>query len=206
MFDASEFVEVTLMPEEVRLPATIRHSDGQHLLISVDPKEAALIVPGANVQLVQTVDGGLYQCNSQVVNRRDNMFVTKIGNPQLLQRRRTKRYDCAIKTHYRLNVTLAEMQDLPEDKLEIGRIHDLSQGGAKMAVGMLICANAPLGLRIPLNEKDIIHAEAHVVRCTLSKEPVKTADGVLEYAVALRFGSVPRIDQVQLHRFLLQLT
>lgn len=206
MFDATEFVEVTLLPEEYRLPATIRHSDGKHLLISVDPGEAALIVPGAQVQLVQTVDGGLYQCNSMVVNRRDNMFVTKIGNPQLLQRRRSKRYDCAIPTPYRLNVTLAEIQNTPDADCELGNIHDLSLGGAKMAVKMLICANSPLALRIRLNEKEVVHAEGSVVRCTMLKEPVKTPEGALQYVVAVRFGCVPRIDQVQLHRFLLQLT
>ena len=206
MFDATEFVEVTLLPEEYRLPATIRHSDGQHLLISVDPKEAPLIVPGAQVQLVQTVDGGLYQCHSLVVNRRDNMFVTKIGNPQLLQRRRSKRYDCAIPTPYRLNVPLAEIQAAPDEDCELGSIHDLSLGGAKMAVKSLICANSPLALRIRLNEKEIIHAEGSVVRCTLMKEPVRTPAGNFDYAVAIRFGSVPRIDQVQLHRYLLQLS
>ena len=206
MFDATEYVEVTLLPEEYRLPATIRHSDGQHLLISVDPKEAPLILPGAQVQLVQTVDGGLYQCTSFVVNRRDNMFVTKIGNPQLLQRRRSKRYDCAIPTPYRLNVSLTEMQATSDTDCELGNIHDLSLGGAKMAVKTLICANSPLSLRIRLNEKEIIHAEGNVVRCTLLKEPVKIPDGILEYAIAIRFGCVPRIDQVQLHRFLLQLT
>ena len=206
MFDAMEFVEVTLLPEEYRLPATIRHSDGKHLLISVEPAEAALIMPGAQVQLVQTVDGGLYQCHSTVVNRRDNMFVTKIGNPQLLQRRRSKRYDCAIPTPYRLNAPLAEILGLPDSDCELGNIHDLSLGGAKMAVKTLICANSPLALRIRLNDKEIIHAEGGVVRCTMLKEPVKTPEGVLEYAVAIRFLSVPRIDQVQLHRFLLQLT
>ena len=46
-------------------------------------------------------------------------------------------------------------------------------GRRKNGSNNTICANSPLAIRIRLNEKEIIHAEGNVIRCTLLKEPIK---------------------------------
>ncbi len=204
MFQAQQFVEVTLLPEELRLAATIRHSDGQHLLIALDAQDAALCRPGASIQLTQPIGEGLYVCDSSIVNRRDNLIVAKMGNPQLLQRRRTKRFDCDLPARYKMDVALAGLGEMSGDQMAVGRVRDISMGGAKLYAATQLSEQAALGLRIHISVKDKIEAEGNVVRCTLTDTPVQNADGGFPYAVAIRFGCVSRIHQVQLHRFLLQ--
>ena len=204
MFQAQDFVEVTLLPEELRFAATIRHSDGKHLLIALEAQDSLLCRPGGLIQLAQPIGEGLYVCDSTIVNRRDNLIVAKMGNPQLLQRRRARRFDCDLPARYKFDVSLAALAQMPGETMEIGRVRDISMGGAKLYSAAEISAQAALGIRIHLSVKDKIEAEGGVVRCTLTDTPVQNADGGFPYVIAIRFGCVSRIDQVQLHRFLLQ--
>src|SRR5579885_1290823 len=106
MFSAGEFVEVTVLPDQFRMSGTIRQTDGEHLLITVEPANAQHIQVGTQVQLVQSIKAGLCQIETTVLNRRENRFVVKSTRPELLQRRRTERFPCDLPARYGLKWTL----------------------------------------------------------------------------------------------------
>lgn len=211
MFQANEVVELTLVEENIRLCATIRHTDGQRLLIAVEPQDAPHIVPGQQIHLVQALPEGLYLVDTQVVNRRDNLFVAQMRTPQLIQRRRNPRADCDMPALYGLNLTLAALAELRPGEAEKGIVRDLSQGGLRMLTKELICAQAVLGISFTLADNEIgdngepsgvINVEASVVRCSLLEPPEPAEQGTLEYAVAVKFARVTRIDQIRIQKFL----
>ena len=204
MFSPREFVEVSLQPDEYRLGATIRHVDGQHLLIAVAQEDAALIAPGATVHLAQVGDGGMYQFETSVINRRDNMFVAKMGRPELVQRRRFARLACNLEAGYEPKLTLLQLQQASLADMRSARAMDISMGGAKIAVGELVMANATLGARVALSEAELIDTEVSVVRCSAQEPPIATPTGNLPFLIAVQFLNVSRIHQVQLHRFCIQ--
>ncbi len=202
MFETQELVEVTVLPDDIRLRATIKHIEGQHLLFTVAPADAPMFKPGTTVQFMRPHLGGLYVCDATVVNRRDTMVVAKTEVPQLLQRRRARRFHCDQEMYYRSGISLPNLMESENSNLEVGRIYDLSTGGAQFYSSAILFANTPIGVRIYLSPTDKIHAEASVIRCTKAARPVQFAEILLTHMVAIRFGCVPRYDQVQLLRFL----
>lgn len=202
MFNALDIIEVAVMPEEIRLLATIRHTDGPHLLFSVNASDASLFIPGLSIKFIQAAEGGLYVCGSTVVNRRDNLVVAKTGRPQLMQRRRSKRLPCDLAAYYQNGLSIADLTALPNDQMNAGHVYDLSLGGAQIYVPKIISAQTNLGIRICLNANEKINVEAIVIRCGIAETHVEIEHVVLPNVIALRFCSVARFDQVQLHRFL----
>ena len=202
MFTTQDVIEVTVLPEEIRLPVTIRHTEGPHLLFSVNASDASLFQPGISIQFIQAAEGGLYLCESTIVNRRDNQVVAKIGRPQLLQRRRSKRFQCDLSAFYQKGCSLADLPPIQNDQMDIGRVYDLSLGGAQVYISEILFAQTDIGMRICLNESEKINVEAVVIRCIKAEIPRKSEEFMLPNVIAIRFCSVSRFDQVQLHRFL----
>lgn len=206
MFQAKDRVECTLVEQDLQLCATICHTDGQRLLIEVDSHGAQHIVPGQAIHLVQSTPGGLYRIVTQVVNRRDNLFVVTVRTPQLMQRRRGQRARCNIPALYGRDLTLSALSQLDPSEAQQGQIVDMSQGGLKMVTDEFICTNVLIGISFPLTDNEgqegSMNAEASVVRCNLIDRKKAKEEGKQKYAVAVKFTLMTRIDQIRLQKFL----
>lgn len=204
MFDVEQYVEITLMPDIARINGTIRHTDGQHLLIAVSPSDSKLIQIGMSVQLVQATKTGIYQVDTTVLNCREGLFVAKKERPQLLQRRRNQRLTCDMEGVFWPNCIVEEIPEMSRDEGVVVRVRDISIGGAQLLAKKVVCKGLEIGLMIQLTQADRILSEARVVRCGLLETPDPEHPN-LRYIVATQFTRVTRIDQVQLQRFLIQL-
>lgn len=203
MFDTGQYVEITLVPNNLRLAGTIRHTDGQHLLIAVSPSDSALLQIGMAVHLVQSSLAGMYQLETRVMNCREGLFVVKRERPQLLQRRRSVRLQCDLEGLCWRDYALED--DLADKKTESDPviICDISLGGAQVLSKVILCKGQLLTLAINFTPSERIMAEVSVVRCGLLETPDPQHPNH-RYRVATQFTRVSRINQVQIQRFLLQ--
>lgn len=198
MFEAGEPVQVNLGSTGRCLDARICHATPQFLLLSCNQEESALLKKGASLQLVQAIQGGLYEISTVVLNCQNGYFAARRERPRLVTRRRRPRLLCDLPARYvaRSSRSMPEPMDLKSSLA--GRVRDISGGGVRLDITSPVPDGATLTIWIELRDEEWICSEASVIRC-------KPVDGEqAQFSAALRFGGMPRMHHVLLQRYLLE--
>ena len=84
-----------------------------------------------------------------------------------------------------------------------GSLRDISQTGARIFTSSVLQADSVITLDLNLDGAQI-NPQAEIIRCVPLKPTTAKKNAPLAYDVALRFVTVPRLDQMHLHRYMVR--
>lgn len=202
MFKPTETVEIVVPEWNLYLEGTIRYADNLHLVINCPSNNTASLPTGTVIQVLQALNGNLYQMNTPLLRAQENVIAVALVAPQLVQRRARPRVECVLSAWYTYDSRGRSGERC------LGIVRDLSVGGARLCVAQRLPTSAELELEIELDLgfdpslTEWVSCPATIMRCKELAGPDTAHFPDMHYALAVRFGAISRMCQVKMQRFI----
>ncbi len=196
MFEAQNCIEIVLASDGLSRAGRIYANNGSHLIIGTEPEDSPCFSTGAEVTLVHLEEDSLYKMETTIVQCTPKGIGVPIRIARFAERRRSPRVKCEIGMLF----TPRDGEDLTALP---GSLRDVSQTGARVFTAGPVIAGAILTLDINLDGAEIT-PQAEVIRCVPLKPATAKRNPPMAYDLSLRFVTVPRLDQMHLHRYMVR--
>ena len=202
MFEVQEFVDVLLQKEEKRFHGAILFGNEDHVIVGCRSSSSENLSPGQLVQLIQAVDGEVYEFNSQIISCRPNAFVLKRVTPIVVERRRYTRYDCKLLTLYSCD-SANDDATRTEERRRCNAV-DISEGGVKLIIKEELPNNTSLDLEIELGDLRTLLVRAILLRSRPTGSRNQKDPSSSRFVASVQFLNLSGLDRRILLQFLNQ--
>ena len=197
MFEAQNCIEIVLASDGLSRAGRIYANNGSHLIIATDPEDAPYFSLGADVTLVHLQEDSLYKMETTIVQCTGKGIGVPIRMARFAERRRSQRVKCEV------GLLFTPRGSGPDSAAQAGSLRDISQTGARIFTSRNLLADSIIMLDVNLDGSQIT-PQAEIIRCVPLKPTAAKKHAPLAYDVALRFVTVPRLDQMHLHRYMVR--
>ena len=195
MFEAQNCIEIVLASDGLSRAGRIYANNGAHLIIGTDPEDAPYFSMGADVTLVHLQEDSLYKMETTIVQCTPKGIGVPIRIARFAERRRSPRVKCDIGLLFTPRESGSTAQP--------GSLRDISQTGARIFTSGRFAPDSKITLDLNLDGAQITPL-AEIIRCVPLKPATARKNAPLAFDVSLRFVTVPRLDQMHLHRYMVR--